>query len=508
MDGLPGGAWTATGSSDGGPPRGCYGAPGGESIDRPGSAAIRINARTTAALPRAPGERAIIDPPMRAAILAVGSELLGTDRLDTNSLTLAGVLERHDVELATKAVVGDSEEAIAREVLRLLGSAELVLVTGGLGPTADDVTRAAVGRALGRPLREAAEVLAGIREKFESHGMRMPEVNRRQAEVVEGAELIDNPRGTAPGMRLEADGATLFLFPGVPSELAAMIDSHLEPWLAARTSGAGRERGFLKVAGLPESTVEERIAPAYDELGREAISVLARPGEILLQFWARGGREERRERLAAIKGRLSELVGSAVFTDDPEADLAAVVGDLLRSRGRTLATAESCTGGWLGERITAVPGSSDYYPGGVVVYSNRLKESLLGVPAELLATHGAVSEAAARAMAGGVRRRLAADYGLAITGVAGPGGGSEDKPVGTVHLALAAPGDGEGGERVEHRRVRFPGDRARVRWLSTQLALEMLRRELLAAGLAETGRPGEGAGAARRDAVPAGGSGR
>jgi len=449
---------------------------------------------------------------MRAAILAVGSELLGTDRLDTNSLTLAAVLERHGVELATKAVVGDSEAAIAGELSRLLALVELVLVTGGLGPTADDVTRAAAARALGRPVREAPEVLAGIREKFAAHGMRMPEVNRRQAEVVEGAELIDNLRGTAPGMRLEADGSTLFLFPGVPAELAAMIDSDLEPWLAARSSGAGRERGFLKVAGLPESMVEERIAPAYDELGREAISVLAKPGEILLQFWAHGDRDARRERLAAIKSRLAELVGPAVFTDDPETDLAAVVGGLLRERGRTLATAESCTGGWLGERITAVPGSSDYYPGGVVVYSNRLKESLLGVPAELLAEHGAVSEAVARAMAGAVRRRLGADYGLAITGVAGPGGGSDEKPVGTVHLALAGPVEAGAKERVAHRRVRFPGDRERVRWLSTQLALEMLRRELLA-GPAETGRGEEDAGAAaapsvREAPVAAGGGGR
>ena len=449
---------------------------------------------------------------MRAAILAVGSELLGTDRLDTNSLTLAAVLERHGVELATKAVVGDSEAAIAGELSRLLALVELVLVTGGLGPTADDVTRAAAARALGRPVREAPEVLAGIREKFAAHGMRMPEVNRRQAEVVEGAELIDNLRGTAPGMRLEADGSTLFLFPGVPAELAAMIDSDLEPWLAARSSGAGRERGFLKVAGLPESMVEERIAPAYDELGREAISVLAKPGEILLQFWAHGDRDARRERLAAIKSRLAELVGPAVFTDDPETDLAAVVGGLLRERGRTLATAESCTGGWLGERITAVPGSSDYYPGGVVVYSNRLKESLLGVPAELLAEHGAVSEAVARAMAGAVRRRLGADYGLAITGVAGPGGGSDEKPVGTVHLALAGPVEAGAKERVAHRRVRFPGDRERVRWLSTQLALEMLRRELLA-GPAEKGRGEEDAGAAaaqpvREAPVAAGGGGR
>lgn len=485
-----------------------------------GFAGLGVNLSGAAALPDRPSEigsrghvtvpsdRAIIDLPMRAAILAVGSELLGTDRLDTNSLTLTGVLERYGVELATKSVVGDSEEAIAGEISRLLADVDLVLVTGGLGPTADDVTRPAVARALGRPVREAPEVLAGIREKFASHGMRMPEVNRRQAEVIEGAELIDNPRGTAPGMRLEDGDATLFLFPGVPVELAAMIERSLEPWLGARSAGTGRERGFLKVAALPESTVEERIAPAYEEFGREAISILAKPGEILLQFWAHGTDDERRTRLRAIRERLGELVGPAVFTDDPGTDLAAVVGGILRDRGRTLATAESCTGGWLGERITAVAGSSAYYPGGVVVYSNRLKELLLGVPAELLAENGAVSEEAARAMAVAVRERLGADYGLAITGVAGPGGGSDDKPVGTVHLALAGPGGARDGGRVDHRRVRFPGERSRVRWLSTQLALEMLRRELLGTGPAETGRPEDEARAARSQPVPVAGGAR
>lgn len=443
---------------------------------------------------------------MRAAILAVGSELLGTDRLDTNSLTLAAVLERHGVELAGKAVAGDSEEAIADEVRRWVERVELLLVTGGLGPTADDVTRPAVAAALGRAIAVDDSVLARIAARFAEYGMRMPEVNRKQAEMIEGATTIDNPRGSAPGMRLDVPleapfdvpldkpRGAVFLFPGVPTELEAMIESALEPWLAERSAGRGRERGFLKVSGLPESTVEERLAPAYEEYGREAISVLAKPGEVLLQFWAEGGDDERRRRLAAISARLRELVGPAVFTDDPGEDLAATVLALLARRGETLATAESCTGGWLGQRITAVPGASEVYPGGVVAYADAVKEEMLGVPGDLLAAHGAVSEPVARAMALGVRRRFGAAYGLAITGVAGPGGGSAEKPVGTVHVALAGPAAGasERGEAAEptlvHRSVRFPGDRERVRWVSTALALEMLRRHLLAGAGPDGGR--------------------
>lgn len=433
---------------------------------------------------------------MEAAILAVGSELLGTDRLDTNSLRLAGVLERFGVTLRRKAVAGDDEAEIAGELGRLVERFELVLVTGGLGPTADDLTREATARALGRRLRLDPEILATIERRFAEHGLQMPAVNRQQAEVIEGAESIPNPRGSAPGMRIEANRATVFLFPGVPVELEGMIDSHLVPWLAERSAGRRRQSGVLKVAGLGESTVEERIAPAYAEFGREAITVLASPGEVELRFWATGTDAERAERLAAIGRRLAGLVGRAVYSDDPEATLASVVGELLRRRGATLTTAESCTGGLIAERLTRVAGSSDYFVGGAVVYSNRLKKELLGVPAELLAAHGAVSEPVARAMAAGARRALGADWAIAVTGIAGPGGGSEDKPVGTVHLAVAGPPENGGGEgpgdpvdrgagedaAIEHRLVRLPGDRQGVRVRASQIALELLRRRLLATG--------------------------
>jgi nicotinamide-nucleotide amidase len=414
---------------------------------------------------------------MKAAILAVGSELLGTDRLDTNSLRLTGLLERYGAELRRKAVIGDSEGEIAAELRSLLPRVDLILVTGGLGPTADDVTREAVAAAVGRGLRLDGGALAALESRFRSMGWPMPEVNRRQAWVVEGAEVLPNDRGTAPGLRVESGGCTLFLFPGVPTEMEGLMASALEPWLARRSGGISRETAVLKIAGLPESVVEERIAPAYEEFGREAITILSNAGEIRLQATAAGPGPERRARLRAMVDRLAELAGDAVFTTREEDTLESVVGDLLRAAGATLTAAESCTGGLFAQRITAVPGSSDYFLGAAVTYSNELKTRLVGVPPETIAAHGAVSEPVARAMAEGVRRALGGDWGVGITGVAGPGGGSTEKPVGTVHLAVAGPRDGE----VEHRKLRLPGDRDRVRRFSAQIALEMLRRRLLAA---------------------------
>ena len=413
---------------------------------------------------------------MKAAILAVGSELLGTDRLDTNSLKLTALLDRYGAELRRKAVIGDSEAEIAAELRTLLSRVDLILITGGLGPTADDVTREAVAAALGRGLHLDAEVLASLERRFQSLGWKMPEVNRRQAWVVDGAEVLPNGRGTAPGMRVESGGRTLFLFPGVPTELEGLMESALEPWLAERSGDIARETAVLKIAGLPESVVEERIAPAYEEFGREAITVLASAGEIRLQATAAGPETARRARLQAMVGRLSELAGDAVYTTREEDTLESVIGDLLRAAGATLTAAESCTGGLFSQRITAVAGSSDYFLGAAVTYSNELKTQLVGVPAEMIAGHGAVSEPVARAMAEGVRRTLRSDWGVGITGIAGPGGGSEEKPVGTVHLAVAGPRDGE----VEHRHIRLPGDRNRVRRFATQVLLEMLRRRLIA----------------------------
>ncbi len=411
-------------------------------------------------------------PAMKAAFLAVGSELLGVDRLDTNSLAATALLERYGVELKYKAVAGDSVADIERELLGMVSCCDVVLVSGGLGPTADDVTREAVAAAFDRETREDAAVVANIREMFHRMGWVMPEVNRRQAMVIEGAQLIPNPQGTAPGQLLRADGAAVFLLPGVPRELKAMLREFVEPWLQSNTCGQVRETQVLKVAGVPESELEERITAAYEEFGRENVTVLAKPGDITLRFTATGEADTRQPRLAAMARRLRELVGEAVYSDRDEA-LEAAVGRELIEHGASVATAESCTGGLVAERLTRVAGSSAFFEGALVVYSNRLKTALAGVPEALLVAHGAVSEETAEALARGAREGLGTDYGIGVTGIAGPGGGSEEKPVGTVHIAVAGPRGGKS------RKFRFPGDRELVRWQSSQAALEMLRRQLL-----------------------------
>jgi nicotinamide-nucleotide amidase len=419
---------------------------------------------------------------MRAAFVAVGSELLGTARLDTNSLRITDLLRRFGVSLRRKSVIGDDEEELAVEVASLLGRFDLVVVSGGLGPTADDVTRQAVAAACGIELVEDQAVMADLEAKFHGLGRSMPAVNRRQAMVLKGSEWLRNPRGTAPGLRLEHRGTTLFLLPGVPRELDGLLRHQLEPWLAARTEGGGIESGVVKVACLPESVVEERIAPAYAEIGRERISVLASPGEVRVEVTAEGPTEVRAQELEGMLSRVEQLLGEAVFARGAEATLEGTVGELLHRLGATIATGESCTGGLVAQRLTEVPGSSEYFLGGVVAYANEVKERLLEVPRELLARGGAVSPEVARALALGARDATGALWGLGITGIAGPTGGTSEKPVGTVDLAVVGPG-----EACVQRRVRFPGSRQQVRWQASQLALEMLRRRLLGIEVADGG---------------------
>jgi len=427
------------------------------------------------------GARLLSSPTVRAGILAVGSELLSTDRIDTNSLRLTELLERFGVELVRKSVVGDDELRIAREIELHLGESDLVLVGGGLGPTADDVTREACARALGRDLEESSDAWAMIERRFASFGRTPTPNNRRQAMLIAGAEMLVNARGTAPGQRVDLPGRTLFLLPGPTHELEGMMARHLEPWLAAQATGGGRERRTLHVALRPESEIDQRLTPAYSEFGRQWITLLANPGELQIRLTADGSPAERQERLQSMAARVRELLGDSVYAEGEGVTLERVVGDELARRGLTLAVAESCTGGLIAERITRVAGASRYFPGAVVTYSNEQKTALAGVDPDLLTAHGAVSEPVARAMAEGVRRRFGVDYGLGVTGIAGPDGGSADKPVGTVHVAVAGPDDGD------HRRFQLPGGRDRVRWQSSQAALEMLRRLLL--GLGKLGAP-------------------
>lgn len=417
--------------------------------------------------------------PMDAAILAIGSELLGTDKLDTNSLTITEALERFGFQVVEKAVVGDDEVRIADILGRLAARARLVVVTGGLGPTRDDCTRAAVARAFGLGLSIEESVVDDIRAKFASFGRVMPEVNRRQGEVLAGASLLANRRGTAPGQCLDVGDATIFLLPGVPREVSGMLREHLEPWL--RRNGVSTDgdvvRHTLRVACLPESTVEERLAPFYQQFGREPLGILARPGDVRLVLRLAG---DARERLDAMLDLLRRSIGDAIYTEDGEQSLAEVVLGRLRRSEATLAVAESCTGGMLSEWLTRVPGSSQAFLGGAVSYANALKIGVLGVPEALIEGDGAVSESVARAMAIGAAERFGADYAIAVTGIAGPGGGSAEKPVGTVHFALARPpvAPGVGAVDVVHKHRRFVGDRQMVRTQSSQFALDLLRRTL------------------------------
>ncbi|MEJ2086444.1 MAG: competence/damage-inducible protein A [Acidobacteriota bacterium] len=421
---------------------------------------------------------------MRAAILAVGSELLGTDRIDSNSLKITKLLERFGVELVGKLVVGDENSEIASGLKHFLPNVEIIIMTGGLGPTEDDLTREAVAETLDRKLCRDETLLQELRDRFASFGMRMSRVNEKQADVIDGATVLRNPHGTAPGLEITEGDCTIFLFPGVPSELEWMLESAVEPWLMARIDGERVEARVLRVACLGESNLEERILPAYREFGRRGISVLSSPGDVEIRLIASGSESARRDRLDRLASRIHELVGDAVYAEGEDAKLEATVGALLAEKERTIAIAESCTGGLVSERLTRVAGSSAYFLGGIVAYDNAVKTSLLGVSAQTVERWGAVSREVVAEMSAGVAARLDADLGVAISGIAGPDGGTAEKPVGTVFIGIKEPG---GDSQV--RELHLPGERNKVRWLASQWTLELVRRRLLGRSELESGKP-------------------
>lgn len=410
---------------------------------------------------------------MKAEIIAVGSELLTPDRLDTNSLFLTEELNRLGIEVVRKLVVGDERTQIRDAFREALGRVEVVISIGGLGPTEDDLTRETVAELLGRKLRRSDAILRGIQEKFHRLGRPMPEVNTRQAMVPEGASVLDNPRGTAPGLWMETDGHIVVLLPGPPAELKPMFTEQVASRLAAHTRGVRLFKRELRVTGMGESDVEQRIAPIYTRYTDAQTTVLASPGEIQIHLRAWSDNEAAAEKLLnEMAERIALALGENIFSTEGEA-LEEVVARNLALHNATIAVAESCTGGLLAERLTRIPGSSSYFLGGVVCYSNELKSAWVDVPKELIEAKGAVSPEVARALAEGIRRHSGSTLGLGVTGVAGPGGGSAEKPVGTVHLALAeASGSKE-------RSLRFPGDRDRIRWQASQVALDMVRRYFL-----------------------------
>jgi len=399
-------------------------------------------------------------------------------RVDTNSLAITERLNEIGCDVRMKAVVGDDVDELRLMFERGIGSVDVVIVTGGLGPTEDDITRDALARALGVPMDCDQATVEQIRQRFARRGLEMPEINRRQAMVPQGAVMLENPRGTAPGLWVERGGTCVVLLPGPPREMKPMLDDVISTRLAPRTDGAGLFRRVLKITGRTESDVDALAQPIYGRwVAREVpinTTILAVMGQIELHLSAVGSR--RLDADTALESAVAELrsaLGPSVYSVDGRG-LEIVVGDLIRRAGWTVATAESCTGGLLASRITDAPGSSDYFDRGLVCYSNEAKVEWLGVPPALIDAHGAVSEPVVDAMARGIRSRAGVDVGIGISGVAGPGGGTPDKPVGTVAIAVVTP------RRTEVRTFSFVGDREQVKFQSSQAALNMLRLILLA----------------------------
>jgi nicotinamide-nucleotide amidase len=410
---------------------------------------------------------------VNAWIVAVGSELLTPFRTDTNSLRITERLNAIGCDVRLKTIVGDSITDLADVLTRAVAAVDLIVCTGGLGPTEDDVTREALSLALQMPLEPDEGIVERIRQRFVKRGMTMPEINRRQGMVPRGAVVLENRQGTAPGLWIERGRVGLAFLPGPPREMTPMLDALIDDRLRPASAGAGLFRRVLKITGLPESEVDARAQPVYGKWLTApvpiATTILAALGQIELHLTASASsRAAGEEALDAAVRELQGALGRMIYSVDGR-PLEAVVGQRLRDAGLTIAVAESCSGGLLASRLTDVPGSSDYFERGAVCYSNRAKVEWLGVPETLIATQGAVSEPAAVAMARGIRHRAGAAVGVGITGIAGPGGGTADKPVGTVAVAVVTP------TMEQVRTFHFIGAREMVKFQSAQAAMNMLR---------------------------------
>lgn len=416
-------------------------------------------------------------PLYRAAILAVGSELLTPFRLDTNSLFITEQLNLLGIEVAYKSVIGDDREELATAVRIALDRVGFVVCCGGLGPTDDDVTREVVAQVLQRPLIEDQRITTQIRARFASRRMEMPAINRRQAMVPSGARVLHNPNGTAPGLWLEDTDRAVLLLPGPPRELKAMLTAVAREVLNPRSPGLSLVRRTVRITGRTESHTEEAVRALYTEWAQAevpiAATILATLGQIELHLSGRAASPDRAAAaVEAASRQVAEMLGLDAYSCDGRS-LEQVVGDLLVERRFRIALAESCTGGLLTSRLTDVAGSSRYVERAVVAYANEAKVSLLGVPRKLIDEEGAVSESVALAMAEGVRAGAMVDVGVGVTGIAGPGGGDAEKPVGTVAIAVVIPGT------TRSRLFRFVGDREQVKFQASQAALDIVRRLLV-----------------------------
>ena len=414
---------------------------------------------------------------MIAEIIAIGSELLTPFRQDTNSLYLTSQLNSLGVEVGFKSIVGDNLRDLVRAVTVALSRADILVLSGGLGPTEDDVTREAVAQTLGLQLRRDPQIVQAIERRFAERGWKMSSNNVKQADVIAGATVLHNDNGTAPGQWItgKSDGREkiIVLLPGPPHELKALFEKEVLERVRAKAPRQFIATRTLKITGMGESACDARVAPIYKRFEDVNTTILAGPGEIQLHLRTQKPAADLAERrVDELAEKLEEELGEFVFSDNGDS-LEQIVSYYLQMRNATVSVAESCTGGLVAERLTSVSGSSRYFIGGVVVYSNNLKTEFADVPQDLIDVYGAVSEQVARALAEGIRRRCGTTLGLGVTGIAGPTGGTAEKPVGLVFHALA----GEGGTEVVKRN--FPGDRARVRWFASQQALDMVRRKLM-----------------------------
>ena len=414
---------------------------------------------------------------MNAEIIAIGSELLTPFRQDTNSLYLTEKLNQLGVEVIFKTIVGDSLENLTEAASLAVTRAEITIFMGGLGPTEDDLTREAVAAALGLKLHRDPEIVTNLEQRFAARGWKMAPNNIKQADVITGATVLPNANGSAPGQWMSGkyDGREriIILLPGPPHELKALFEEQCLSRLRAKIPPQFIATRQLKITGLGESQCDARVAPIYKLYTDVQTTILAGAGEIQLHLKTRAASlESAQERVDQLVEKIEEELGDYVFSDNGDS-MEQIVGYYLQMRNATLAVAESCTGGLLAERITSVSGSSRYFVGSAVVYSNRWKTEFADVPAELIEKHGAVSREVAAALADGIRKRSGATLGVGITGVAGPTGGSEAKPVGLVFHALAS----DAGTEVAERK--FAGDRKRIRWFASQQAMDMVRRKLM-----------------------------
>jgi nicotinamide-nucleotide amidase len=412
-----------------------------------------------------------------AEIIAVGSEMLTPHRQDTNSLFLTGRLNDLGISVAFKTVVGDNRDQLTDAARTAISRSDIAIFMGGLGPTEDDLTRECVAAALGIELRRDHNIVTAMYKRFAERRIQMPENNAQQADVLEGAVVLHNSRGTAPGQWLEIEfegkQRIVVLLPGPPHELHALWDKECMDRLRVKAPPAVIATRVLKTAMLPESAADQRAAPIYKKYPEVETTVLAGQGQVEFHLRATGATLEQAQTVVdRLAGELEEELGDAVFSSTGES-LEEIVGYYLQMRNAKLAVAESCTGGMIAERITSVPGSSRYFLGGVVVYSNDMKTLFADIPPLMIEAHGAVSKEVALALAENIRELCNVDIGVGVTGVAGPGGGTEEKPVGLVYVAVT---DGHQHEVVQRR---FPGDRERVRRWASQQALDLVRRMLM-----------------------------